>query len=178
MKNLVVVVLLALCAAVTFLFFHRPQIIAYVDSAKMLDGYQAMVDGRKGFQNKSRAWQANVDTLAAELQKSIKDYERKAAGMTAKERALSQQILNGKQKQFANYQRAVQQNSRDAEAKANDKILISVNAFLARYGKEHGYDLILIASPAGTIAYARPGLDLTEQITAELNKDYTNHLPQ
>ncbi|MDQ2771934.1 MAG: OmpH family outer membrane protein, partial [Bacteroidota bacterium] len=156
LKVLISAILLALSVAVTFLFFHQPPVIAYVDSAKMLNGYQAMIDGRKTFQKKSHGWQTNVDTLAAGLQQSIKGYERKAAGMTPKERSLSQQLLGGKQKQLADYQRAIQQKGREEEAKDNEKILITVNAFLARYGKEHGYDLILIASPAGTIAYAKP----------------------
>lgn len=133
-----------------------------------------MIDGRKDFQKKSHVWQANVDTLTAGLRRGIKDYERKFAGMTAKERSLSRQLLDAKQKQLTDYQRAIQEKSRDEEAKANDKILASVNMFLTRYGKEHDYDLILIASPAGTIAYAKPELDLTEQVIAELNKQYTH----
>lgn len=174
MKILLTAVLCALSACVAFLLYHQPPVIAYVDSAKMLNGYRAMIDGRKSFQKKALVWQANVDTLAAGLQKSIKEYERKSVIMPPNERKLFQQVLSGKQKQLADYQRAVQQKGRDEEAKSNEKIVTVVNAFLARYGKEHGYDLILIASSAGTIAYARPGLDLTEQVVTELNKEYTN----
>ena len=138
----------------------------------MLNGYQAMIDGRKAYQVKYQSWQNNIDTLSTGIQRAIKDYERKSAGMSAQEKFLSRQLLASKQKQFADYQRAIQQNARTAETQDNEKIVAAVNAFLARYGKQHGYDLILIASQAGTIAYARPGLDLTEQVVAELNKDY------
>lgn len=138
----------------------------------MLNSYQAMIDGRKAYQKKVQAWQSNVDTLSNGFQRTIKDFERKSSSMSATEKKLAQQLLASKQKQFTDYQRAIQNNAKQAEEQYNTKIISSVNAFLARYGKEHQYDVILIASPSGTIAYARPGLDITEQVVTALNKEY------
>ncbi|TGE17543.1 OmpH family outer membrane protein [Hymenobacter elongatus] len=172
MKALVTIVLFVLSVAVGYLLYRQPPVIAYVDSAKMLNSYQAMIDGRKVYQAKFQGWQNNVDTLSAGVQQAIKEYERKAAGMSEQEKVLSRQLLASKQKQFVEYQRAIQQNAQREEAKSNEKILAAVNAFLTRYGKDHDYDLILLASQAGTIAYARPALDLTDEVVAELNKEY------
>lgn len=138
----------------------------------MLAKYQGMIDGQQSYQKKVLAWQNNVDTLSAGFQRAIRDYEHKSVSMSSKEKQLSQQLLASKQKQFADYQRAVQNNAKQEEAQYNQKIISSVNAFLARYGKQHNYDVILIASQTGTIAYARPGLDLTEEVIAELNNEY------
>ncbi len=161
-----------LSLAVAYLFYHQPPQIAYVDSAKMLNSYQAMIDGRAAYQVKYRAWQINIDTLSSGIQQAIKDYERNAAVISTQEKLRAQALLAAKQKQFAEYQRAVNQNAQREEAQSNEKIIAAVNAFLARYGKEHNYDLILLASQAGTIAYARPALDLTDEVVAELNKEY------
>lgn len=155
-----------------YLWFHKPPVIAYVDSAKMLNKYQAMIDGRKVYQAKYQTWQNNIDTLSTGVQQAIKTYERDVANMSAKERALSQQILSAKQKQFVDYQKAIQEKARFEEIQSNEKIIATVNAFLARYGKQHNYDLILLASQAGTIAYAQPHLDLTEEVVHELNNEY------
>jgi Skp family chaperone for outer membrane proteins len=47
-----------------------------------------------------------------------------------------------------------------------------VNAFLMRYGKKHGYKMILIAAN-GNIAYADPSMDITDQIVEALNNEYS-----
>ena len=41
--------------------------LAYVDSTKLIQQYQGMKDAVKIYQGKAAVWQANVDTLAAEL---------------------------------------------------------------------------------------------------------------
>ena len=165
--------LLVLTAAVVYLgWSSRQRRLVYVDSAKLLDGYQAMAEARKAYATKAQRWQANVDTLAANVQRAIREHERKAAAMSIKERELSTQLLRRKQQELVNYQRANQQTAQQEESKATQQVLTQVNSFLTRYGEAHDYDLILVASPAGTIAYARPGLDVTEDVVRELNQGY------
>jgi Skp family chaperone for outer membrane proteins len=41
-----------------------------------------------------------------------------------------------------------------------------------RYGKKHGYKMILIAAN-GNIAYADADMDITDKIVEELNKEYS-----
>jgi outer membrane protein len=151
---------------------HR---IAYVDSPKLLNGYQAMLDARKDYAIKSRTWQANVDTLSAGVQRAIRDYERKANAMTPKERNLSTELLHAKQRELINYQRAIQESAQQEDDKSTRLVVTEVNAFLERYGKAHGYELILVATPSGSIAYAKAGLDLTAEVVAQLNKEYVKH---
>lgn len=146
--------------------------LAYVDSVKLLNGYQAMLDARKAYAAKSHKWQANIDTLSADVQRAIRGYERKVGTMTPKERALSAELLHTKQKELVNYQRAIQESAQQEDSKSTQQVVTQVNAFLERYGKQHDYDLILVATPSGSIAYAKPGLDLTEEVIAELNKEY------
>jgi outer membrane protein len=52
------------------LFFNvfSPNKIEYVDSAKLLNGYKAMVEARKEFDAKQATWQANSDTFTNDMQ--------------------------------------------------------------------------------------------------------------
>jgi outer membrane protein len=154
------------------LWQNQQQHVAYVDSVKLLNGYQAMLDARKAYEVKSRKWQANVDTLSADVQHAIRGYERKVASMTPKERALSTELLHNKQRELVNYQRAIQESAQQEDSKSTQQVVAQINAFLERYGKTHGYDLILVATPSGSIAYAKAGLDLTGEVVKELNKEY------
>lgn len=165
--------LLILALITGYLSWHvTRQSIAYVDSTRLLNNYKAMVDARKAYNGKMRKWQANIDTLSVDVQRALHAYERKAASMTPKERALSTELLRTKQKQLVDYQRAIQESAQQEDAKSTQQVITQVNAFLERYGKAHQYDLILVATPSGSIAYAKTGLDLTNEVTDELNKEY------
>ncbi len=164
--------LLLILATGYLLWQNQQRHIAYVDSVKLLNGYQAMLDARKAYEAKSHKWQANIDTLSADVQRAIRGYERKAAGMTPKERALSTELLHTKQRELVNYQHAIQESAQQEDNKGTQQVVTQVNTFLERYGKAHGYDLILVATPSGSIAYAKAGLDLTEEVVKELNKEY------
>lgn len=173
LQRLLIGCLLLLSLATGYLFWQNKQRkIAYVDSAKLLDGYQAMIDARKGYTVKSQKWQANIDTLSTDIQRAIREHERKAATMTAKERELSTQLLHRKQQELVSYQRAIQQSAQQEDSKSTQQVLTQVNTFLTRYGQTHQYELILIAAPSGTIAYAKPSLDLTAEIVQALNQEY------
>jgi outer membrane protein len=58
------------------------------------------------------------------------------------------------------------------EQRLSQSVLTTVNAYLLRYGKKHGYKMILIAAN-GNIAYADADMDITDKIVEELNKEYS-----
>ena len=85
-------------------YIFKEQPIVYVDSNKLVNGFQGMVDARKVYQQKAMSWKANIDTLANEVQQQIFKYEKESSNMTVKERELSQELIRTKQKQLAEYQ--------------------------------------------------------------------------
>lgn len=174
-RLLLAFVLLLLCLSTGYLLWqHQRRQIAYVDSVKLLNGYKAMINARKAYTAKSRTWQANIDTLAAGVEQAMRAHERKVAAMTPKERSLSTDLLRAKQKELIDYQRAIRESAQQEDTKETQQVVTQVNTFLERYGKAHGYDLILVATPSGTIAYAKPGLDVTEEVVNELNLEYSS----
>lgn len=154
-----------------YVFFFSSTRVVYIDSGKLLTGYKGMVEARKEYDKKAALWQSNVDTLAKEVQDAIKKYEKDLALGTPKEKQLSKDLIENKQKQLADYQNATRQNASQEEGRLNQQVLSTVNAFLGRYGKKHNYKMILIAAN-GNIAYADPSMDITDKIVEELNKEY------
>lgn len=168
--NSVVIILLAI--GLLLLWQRQSTNIVYIDSSKLLNGYTAMLDARKDYATKEKKWRDNIDTLTNAVQRSLKTYERQMNSMSPREQSLSKQLLDAKQKQLMDYQRAIQAKAREENDKMTRAVVSQVDAFLSTYGKAHDYDLILIASQAGTISYARPGLDITDEVLVELNKTY------
>lgn len=156
-----------------FLFFKNDK-IAYVDSAKILTEFKGAAQAKKAYETKAKTWQANIDTLTMGVQNAIKKYEKDLASMSVKEQELSKRLIGNQQKQLEDYQRAIQDNARQEDGKLTQTVVTQVNAFLLDYGKKNNYKMILIASQAGTIAYAREGLDITEEVIKELNEQYEN----
>jgi outer membrane protein len=145
--------------------------IVYVDSNKLLDGYKGMISARQEYDKKRGVWQANIDTLTRDVQDAIQTYSKTLATGSEKEKQLSHELIQTKQKQLIDYQNAIKQNAAQEQERLNKEVLATVNAFLARYGRKNGYKMILIAAN-GNIAYADPTMEITDKIVEELNKEY------
>jgi len=147
--------------------------VVYVDSSKLLNQYKGMEAARAAYQQKASAWKANIDTLANEVQQQIFKYEKESKSLTAKERQLSQELIRSKQKQFADYQQAMNTQAQQEDAKMTQEVVTQINAYLKKYGEANGYKIILAATQYGNLAYADEGLDITDEVLAGLNKEYS-----
>lgn len=151
--------------------------VAYVKVGELLDKYQGMVDARAQYQLKEKTWKANVDTLGQELEQMVKDYERKSGSMSARERQLTEQLLETKQNEFLRFRDAMQQKAREEDTKMTEAVVNKVNAYLKEYGEDAGYDLILGATSGGNILYGIDGIDITQDVLKGLNATYTAPQP-
>ena len=163
--------LVTLCVIFYFTLFANNKVV-YVDSGRLLTGYKAMVAARGEFDKKQEAWKNNVDSLTKDVEDAIKGYSKTAALGTDKEKELAKQLINTKQKELYDYQNAIKQNAGQEEQRLTKDVYATINAYLLRYGKAHGYKLILIASN-GNIGYADESIDITDKIIDDLNKDYS-----
>jgi outer membrane protein len=148
--------------------------IVYVDSQKLVNGYKGMQAARKEFEAKSAAWKSNLDTLRTEAEIKIKEYESNAAKLSARERALMEELIRTKQEQYMNYQQVVSEKIKTADQELTSKVLSQVNDYIKKYGNDHGYAIILAATQYGNIAYGDGPLDITEDVLKGLNAEYAN----
>ena len=146
--------------------------IAYVESGKMLDGYQGMKDARRAFGVKAKGWERQNAALVSAFRTAVEDYQKKAPAMTPELRAQSEARLQQMQQESGQQQEKLARQAQEEEGKLTQTVLESVNKKVEAYGKARGYTLILIAAPSGTIAYGRKDLDITGPVLAYLNQNY------
>lgn len=146
--------------------------IVYVESSKLLDGYQGMKDARRAFEVKAKGWESQNQALVSSFRTAVEAYQKSAPTLTADQRAAAEQKLQQQQQQGAVEQQKIQQQAQEAEGKLTQTVLESVNKKVEAYGKAHGYKMILIAAPSGTIAYGEKGLDITAPMLIYLNSSY------
>ena len=166
-----IVALIASLFTLLYFLVFPPNRVAYVDSAKLLNGYKGMIEARKEYDKKRNVWQANIDTLTKDVTDAIKKYSKDQALGTDNEKKLSQELIKSKQKELLDYQNGVKQTAAQEEERLNQDVFSTINAFLLRYGKKHSYKIILVAAN-GNIAYADPSMEITDQVVDELNKEY------
>ena len=170
-KNILSIILLVLVLTLfLYSFIFQPKIV-YVDSGKLLNGYKAMVQARAEIEKKQSVWKANIDSLTQDVQDGIKKYEKTFASGSDKEKQLAKELIGSKQKDLYDYQNAIKQNAGQEEQRVTQNVFSTVNTYLVRYGKEHGYKMILIASN-GNIGYGDESLDITDKVVEELNREY------
>ncbi|SNR67901.1 OmpH family outer membrane protein [Hymenobacter mucosus] len=148
--------------------------VAYVESSKLLDGYQGMKDARRSFEAKAKRWEAQNQKMVQGFQGAVQKYQQQAASLTAEQRAATEQQLQGRQMQVAQEQEKLQRQAQEEEAKMTQQVLERINKQVEVYGKQNGYRLILIAAPSGTIAYGRKDLDITTPVLKHLNTEYSS----
>jgi outer membrane protein len=147
--------------------------IAFVVSEELLNDYQAMKDARKSFEAKVKGWSNQNDAIGRQFQSAIQKYQQQAASLTPEQRAATEQQLEAQRVKGGQLQQQLQQKAAEEEARMTKQVLDRVDKQVALYGKENGYRLILISAPSGTIAYGRKDLDITKEVTAYLNKEYS-----
>lgn len=147
--------------------------VAYVESNKLLEGYKAMQVARKSFESKAKGWQAQNDALVRNFQAAVQKYQQTAQTLTNEQRAATEQSLQQQEAQAGQKQQQLQQLAAQEEAKMTKTVLDRVDKQIEKYGKDHGYRLILISSPGGAIAYGRKELDITAPVLKYLNDEYS-----
>lgn len=166
-----IILVLAILGAYAYRHLDKKDVV-YVDSAKLLNQYQGMIDARNAYQIKASARKGNIDTLTVDVQDAIKKYEKESVSMTTREKELSQELIRTKQKQLMDYQRAMNEKAQQEDNTMTSQVLEQVNAYLKKYGEQQGYQIVLATTEFGNVAYADESLDITDAVLEGLNKSY------
>ncbi len=130
----------------------------YINSTRMMQQYHGTVAQRREMAVHATRWQRSLDSLTA------------APGTTRLPAAEQAACV-------ARYRSALQQKLQAASQQADQELLKEVNRYLKEYGQQHHYDFIFGANEGGTIVYAAPGKDLTDDVLRGLNHQYDQHRP-
>ena len=117
--------------------------VAYVNTEKLFNSYQAMVSARRVYQDEKQEWEHNLETLAHEARQAQEARQGLGSGASARQQAASDEILRLKQQQFLNYRAAVQQQNPTEMQRLTQPVVAAANRYLAIYSKQQQYDLAL-----------------------------------
>ncbi|MEM9673619.1 MAG: OmpH family outer membrane protein [Bacteroidota bacterium] len=146
--------------------------IAYVNSDTLLENYKFFQTKREELEKRAEDLQKEYENRARGLQNEIATFQQNAGGMTMNQARAVEEDLRKKQQNLLQYQQNLSNQLLQEETKVNDDLYDRVSDFLADYGKDRDFKLVLTYTKNSGVLYADDSLDITQQVVQGLNQDY------
>ncbi|MCD4651335.1 MAG: OmpH family outer membrane protein [Candidatus Cloacimonetes bacterium] len=166
-KSLFVILLLVLT---TMLLADKDK-VGYIDSAEIMKLSKDAQEAQTIFENDQRAWKQQADDIRKEVTDLKDEYERKKYMMLdqGKEEALKK--ITEKETELEQFLQSIF-GSNGKAAQRNEELLEPIHNKLRDAIKtvadDNGFSIILDLS-SGAIVYAIPGINVTDQVVAEMD---------
>ena len=144
---------------------------AYVDTTVLIKEYSEMKEVEADFTERSERIKRELDSVAQGFQREVQAYQENMATMSTAERQEKEQELMQKQQRLQQQQQIRSGQLRQESDVVVDSIINRVKEFVKVYGEENGYKYIFGSNESANILYAEEGLDITQEILAELNAE-------
>ena len=147
--------------------------IVYVNSDSLLNNYEYFKEIKTKFEDKSKKAEADLKDKGAAFQREVAAYQQASNGLSADQRAQTEQRLARKQQELQVYQRNAGSALQNEEAGENEKLYDKVAEYLKKHAKDKGYKMVLTYSKGNSaILFADESLDVTKEVIKCLNEAY------
>ncbi|MFQ5827985.1 MAG: OmpH family outer membrane protein [Candidatus Methylomirabilia bacterium] len=159
--------LIALAAAVPLLCSAaaaQPRArIGFVDFQRILARSSAGVAAREQIERERAAMQKQMDKKSREIGKLQEGLIRKGPLLSAEVRKEKQDALERKVRDFRRMRNDYQKELEKKDQELLQKVLAGVTGVVERFGKEHGY-LIIVEKRSGGVVFGAAEADITDEI--------------
>lgn len=149
--------------------------VGYIDSEVIISKYQGATEAKKELDAEIEKFRLQVDSLRAEYEKAQEEYKSQELTLSDEGKRAKQAEVEQRKKRYDAYVEQVYKDGGKIDQKNKEliaPIVERINSVVSRMAADEGYALVFDASKSEVI-YAQPGLDMTERVIAELNRDYT-----
>lgn len=164
--------LLAIVAIVLSVIKTNEVKIAYVDNNYVIQNYNGVKEATDILERKIRSWDTELDTMHAQINIDLQDFQSKFATMSLKEKQLAKQLIDQKKQSYYQLKEQVDEKKVSEDHRMTQQILKQIDAFIEEFAKEKGYDYVLGLTDNGSILYGDPKVNITEEVLKGLNDKY------
>ncbi len=167
-------ILVSILLILIFHFFFATKVV-YVRSEVLISGYTGTKESYALFENERKELESNIDTMKYEYQRQVENYT------TAKEKLSNEQIkkseayLDNQRNNLIQYTDVINEKVKEKEKKLTQDLFNQINSFIEQYSKRKGYDIVIGTTNSGNLLYGVEGLDITDNLLVELNKNYKSN---
>jgi len=150
--------------------------IVYVNIDTLNEKYEFVKMLKQNLESTGSRLQREVLNEQSALEKEAADFQRKISNgsITEAQAQVIYEELMMKQQSLMEKKDKYTQQVAEQEFNMNTQLLDTVNSFLSRYNRTHGYDYILSYRTAGELLIANDSLDITREVLEQLNLEYAN----
>ena len=171
MKKILLLALFAIISAVS----ANAQKFALIDMEYILKNIPAYERANEQLTQQSKRWQAEIDDLTVEAQNLHKKYQSEAIFLSDEQRTKREQEILAKEKQASELKRKyfgpngeLYKKRESLMAPIQDEIYNAVKEIC----DSKGYSAVVDRASAGSIIYASPKIDISNEVLAKLG--YSN----
>ncbi len=157
------IILLAALISLSLLHFRSQKKVGYVKNATILSKTNIGANASVQLQTKTGQYQQEINKREQEI-KVLRGLLEKDERQEAVKNELS-----AKQQDFEGYVETLSKNMSQIRADIMRPVYATFNRVIGEFGKEHGYYLILGATPSGNVVYGDPGADITTEVVEYIN---------
>lgn len=169
---LLVAALLISVVALVVSWTGRGPNIAYAETATLFSEFTESIQARKEFETAQKEWDKNLTILNDSLSAAMEHMKARYDQASPQERIKLRRLLERRDNDLQRYTQAVKQMATEKETTLMEPVVKKINSFMAIWGKEHGYDLILGTQAGGNILQAHASLNVTAALLRDLNEHY------
>ena len=171
MKKILLLALFAIISAVS----ANAQKFALIDLEYILKNIPAYERANEQLTQQSKRWQAEIDDLTVEAQNLYKKYQSESIFLSDEQRTKREQEILAKEKQASELKRKYF--GPDGELyKKRESLMAPIQDEIYNAVKEicdsKGYSAVVDRASAGSIIYASPKIDISNEVLAKLG--YSN----
>lgn len=151
--------------------------IVYIQLDRVITEYDRYNDMRSAIEAKAQSIQNDITRRGQQFENEVTTFQDKMnKGLLLRSSAeKQQQELMQKEQELNTYVGQKQQELQEEEFVMNNTIMEDIKNFLARYNAGKGYRMILTTAEAtNTIILGNESLDISDEVIAGLNEEYTD----
>ena len=158
--------LIALLLVFSFSTFAQSK-VAHINTTELVASMPEMNDAKTELEKLAKTYETDIQTMAAELQSKVKQYDSEAAAQTDEENAKRLQEVQGMEQSIRQYQAQAQQELQKKEFDLLKPITEKAQAAISKVADAMGFDYVLDSTQGQGVIIAN-GADLMIEVKKEL----------
>ncbi len=178
MKRATTLILIILLSGICFLLGENK--IGYIDSDKVIKGYKGMSALKTQYNKLVGEWEQEAQEKKAEIEKMRSELEDQEAMLSEETKKKKRNEIKKKEMEYEGFLKEIWGENGKAQKKHEEllrPVIEEISNILEKIGEEEGYEMIFDISE-GNIVYVKIGLDLTERVLFDINKEFTIISPE
>ncbi|MGQ9708276.1 MAG: OmpH family outer membrane protein [bacterium] len=166
--------LVLLAGILTFTGFAKEYKVGFINSERIIARYEAAIEAKKELNTEIAKYEAKAESLKAEYEQAKEEYESQQLSLSEEGKRAKLAEVESRKRRYDSYLNEVYGPGGKIEQKNQEliaPIVARIDSAVSKVALEEGFTLVIDATKSG-IVYSETGLDLTEMVLEELNRQY------